>query len=111
MSQARKHHNDSHETRIALLEQSVGHISQTLLRIETKLDGVDASLNTRINVMENSLNTKINSLEHSLNTKMNSIEYSLNARIDKVDNRLWQIMFLLSSSIIGVILGKIFHWF
>jgi hypothetical protein len=75
--------NDSHETRIALLEQSIGHIGQTLLRIESRIDNLDKSLNIRID--------------------------KLDARIDKVENKLWQILFLISSSIIGMILGKIFH--
>lgn len=69
--------NDSTQTRVALLEQSIGHIAQTLLRIESRIDGLEKSLNTRI---------------------------------DKVENRLWQILFLISSSIVGMILGKIFHW-
>jgi len=59
--------NDSHETRIALLEQSISHINETLMRIEN--------------------------------------------RLDKLDNRLWQIIFLISSSVIGLVLAKIFHWF
>lgn len=40
-------HNDSHETRIALLEQSIGHIGQTLLRIESKIDNLEIRLNNR----------------------------------------------------------------
>jgi hypothetical protein len=82
--------NDSHETRIALLEQSIGHIGQTLLRIESRIDNLDKSLNIRID----RLDARIDKLD---------------ARIDKVENKLWQILFLISSSIIGMILGKIFH--
>jgi Mg2+ and Co2+ transporter CorA len=76
--------HDSHETRIALLEQSIGHIAQTLLRIEARMDKIDL--------------------------RIDKMETSLNLRIDKLENRLWQILFLLSSSIVGLILGKIFHW-
>ena len=108
MSAIPKHikNNDSHETRIALLEQSIGHINQTLIRIESRIDGLDKSLNTRIDGLDKSLNTRIDGLDKSLNTKMDKLE----SRMDKIDNRLWQIMFLISSSIIGVIIGKIFHW-
>ena len=74
MSNSQKYLHDSQETRIALLEQSIGHIAQTLLRIESRMDRIDS-------------------------------------RIDKLENRLWQIVFLISSSILGMILGKIFHWF
>lgn len=77
--------NDSNETRIALLEQSIIHIGQTLIRIESKIDNLDL--------------------------KIDKIDTKLGLRIDKIDNRLWQTMFLISSSIIGIIIGKIFHWF
>lgn len=79
MKTNQKHHNnnDSNQTRIALLEQSIGHIDQTLMRIESTIEKMDKSLN---------------------------------ARIDKVENRLWQILFLISSSIVGIIIAKIFHW-
>lgn len=33
---------DRLETRTALLEQSIGHINQTLIRIERRLDGYDS---------------------------------------------------------------------
>ena len=66
--------NDSHETRIALLEQSIGHIGQTLLRIESRIDKLDA--------------------------RIENIENKLSLRIDKIDTRLWQILFLISSSIV-----------
>jgi hypothetical protein len=84
--------HDSHETRIALLEQSIGHIAQTLLRLEKNMD------------------ERFDKLEISLNAKIDKVENSLSTRMDKLDNRLWQIMFLLSSSIVGLVLGKIFHW-
>ena len=103
--------NDSHETRIALLEQSIGHIGQTLLRLESKIDNLDSSLNSKINNLDKSLNSRIDNLDKSLGSRIDNIDKSLNSRIDKIDNKLWQIMFLISSSVIGVILGKIFHWF
>jgi hypothetical protein len=99
--------NDSKETRIALLEQSIGHIHQTLIRIESRIDGLDKSSNTKIDGLNESLSSKINELNKSLNSKIDKIDI----RIDKVENRLWQILFLISSSIIGMSLGKIFHWF
>ena len=75
MTHPHKYSNhDSNETRIALLEQTIGHIDQSLMRIESRIDKMDV-------------------------------------KIDKIENRLWQIMFLISSSVIGMIIGKIFHWF
>lgn len=84
-------YNDSNETRMALLEQSIGHIDQTLMRMDARLDKMD----TRLDKMD---------------TKIDNLESKLNLRMDKLDNRLWQIIFLISSSIIAIVLGKIFHW-
>lgn len=83
-----KHHNnDSNQTRIALLEQSIGHIDQTLMRIESSIEKMDKSLNSRIDGVEKSLST----------------------RIDNVEEKLWKISFLISSSIIGYIIIQIFQ--
>ena len=39
--------NMKEETRIALLEQSIGHINETLLRLESKIDKLDGKLDSR----------------------------------------------------------------
>lgn len=77
-------YNDSSEVRIALLEQSISHIDQTLIRIESRINQLDE--------------------------KIDKIESKIHIRIDKLDNRLWQIIFLISSSVVAIVLGKIFHW-
>ena len=41
---AKNHSNHSEETRLALLEQSVGHIYELLNRIENKIDKFDEKL-------------------------------------------------------------------
>ena len=78
MTIAHKNNNDSYETRTALLEQSIGHIGQTLLRLENKIDKVDL---------------KIDNVDKSLSEKINNVEKSLNLRIDKIDSRLLSLMF------------------
>lgn len=88
--------NDSTQTRVALLEQSIGHIGQTLLRIESRIDGLDKSLNARIDNLDKSLGARIDKLD---------------ARIDKVENRLWQILFIIVTSIIGIGITKIIQYF
>lgn len=44
-------------TRVALLEQSIGHINQTLIRIESRLDKMDEKIDNNFS----HLNTKIDS--------------------------------------------------
>jgi len=51
MKEKSKINSDSPETRVALLEQSIGFINQTLIRIEKRLDRMDE----RIDRMENNL--------------------------------------------------------
>lgn len=89
MTTTQKHHNnnDSNQTRIALLEQSIGHIDQTLMRIESSIEKMDKSLNAKIDEQGKSLNT----------------------RIEKVENKLWQISFFISSSVVGYIIIQIFQ--
>jgi len=41
------------DTRIALLEQSIGHINQTLIRIEKRLDTMDAKIDARFDSLNN----------------------------------------------------------
>lgn len=74
---------DHQETRIALLEQSIGHIDQAILRMETKIDNLGISVNLKID--------------------------KLDSRIDKIDSRLWQIMFLIAGSVVSIVISRIFH--
>jgi hypothetical protein len=71
-----KEHNVN--TQVALLKQSIGHVNETLKRIEL---GFTSHLD------------------------------DISRRLDKLDNRLWQIIFLIASSVIGLVIAKIFHWF
>lgn len=45
----------SQETRIALLEQSIGHVNQTLLRIENQLDKLTGGTNQKLDSLENKM--------------------------------------------------------
>jgi hypothetical protein len=44
MTAEKIHQHNSDQTRIALLEQSIGTINQTLIRIENRLDGIDKEM-------------------------------------------------------------------
>lgn len=86
MTNAHKHKDDSQETRLALLEQSIGHVSQALLRIESSIENIENKLTARINGIE--------------------------ARMDKIDNRLWNVGFLIITCSTGLLMtmAKGFHW-
>lgn len=78
------------ETRIALLEQSIGHINETLLRMEKKIDG------------------KFDKMEERFD--------SIDSRIVKIEDRLWSNFIWQLSTMFGLaftglgILAKGFHW-
>ncbi len=79
------------ETRVALLEQSIGHISNTLQRIDNRLDRLD--------------------------DKIMPLDRKMDMRFDQVNDRMWSIFLWLLSAMTGIALGglgilaKGFHWF
>jgi hypothetical protein len=77
-----KHPNDSHETRIALLEQSIGHVSQILLRIEARMDRIESRID------------------------------KIDLRMDKIESRLWNLTFIMItfSAALLTTMAKGFHW-
>lgn len=94
-----KHDEESmkneHESRITRLEVINENINATLLRLETKIDSLDVRLNE-----------KIDTVERKLTEKIESVETKLNARIDKLDSRLWQIMILMGTTVLGFVITK-----
>jgi molecular chaperone GrpE (heat shock protein) len=74
---------NNQETRIALLEQSIKHVNETLLRFEKKIDGLDQKVEQNM-------------------SKINDRLWS---------NFLWILttLFTLSTLLIGV-MAKGFHW-
>jgi uncharacterized coiled-coil protein SlyX len=46
------------ETRIALLEQSIWHINETLVRIEKRLDTIDSDMKTGFNRLDSKIDSK-----------------------------------------------------
>lgn len=85
------------ETRVALLEQSIGHISETMLRIEKKFDAVDF----RFDRMEKRLD--------ALDEKVTSGFIRLDQKIDS--NFKWLLGIYIGglASLFGI-MAHGFHW-
>ncbi len=49
--------NTSQETRVALLEQSIGHINQTLIRIEKRFDSIENKIDYNFNMLNNKIDS------------------------------------------------------
>lgn len=63
MSKQERQHKDTdmkEDTRIALLEQSIGHIDQALMRLDTRFDSVEKRFD-RLEDRLDSLNNKVDS--------------------------------------------------
>ena len=89
------------ETRVALVEQSIGHINETLVRLENKIDRIEL---------------KIGSMDEKMDGRIMYLDKKMDERITSLDSRLWTnfywilgTMFALSTLICGV-LAKGFHW-
>lgn len=91
-------------------ETNDNYYESCITRLEVTIENIDKTLNR----MENKFDDKFSEMDKKidkLDLKMDKIETISASRMEKLDNRLWQIIFLLlSSSIIGLVLGKIFPW-
>jgi hypothetical protein len=81
-----KAHKQTDDTRLALLEQSIGHINQTLQRIEKRFDKIDNGLD--------------------------SIEKNINQGFKEVNNRIWRnfyFMLAMYGGSIAIILKSVHY--
>ena len=126
-----KQTNDSYyDTSLALLEQSIGHINETLIRFEKRFDRIDErmdsmenKLNSRIDSMENKLDLRIDSMEYKseqqynkLDSRINSMEYKSDQQYNKLDARIdsnfkWLLGMMIAGfgSLLGIV-SHGFHW-
>lgn len=89
---------DTNDVRLALLEQSIININETLVRFEKRFDKIDS---------------EIKEFKKELNTKLDKV----NEKLETFNNRLWVnfywilgTMFTLSCAGAGI-LAKGFGWF
>jgi hypothetical protein len=73
-----------HESRITRLEVTNENINATLLRLEKKMDDGFYKLDLRID----------------------NLETKFNGRLERLDSRLWQIMLLMGTTVLGFIISK-----
>ncbi len=79
-----RHGNEDTKIRVAILETNIIHINESLDRMEKSITKGFEEVKECLKAMDN--------------------------RIDKVESRLYQILFLISSSVIGLVVAKIFDW-
>ncbi len=92
----------SNDTRLALLEQSIGHINESLKDIKDELKAID---------------NKVDNGFRNINNKMDNGFQDINNRVDTgfrdINNRLWFNFIWVVGGFIGVLtlIGRLFHWF
>jgi|GEM_PF-2837881 hypothetical protein len=105
LMQPKQHYKNDNEVRIAILENSVSHIYQSLERIEKNIekgfDGIDKKFSEKFD---------------GINKKIDVVNDSLIKRMDKVEDltlkNLYFTLGLMSSLVIGIIItiAHNFHW-
>ena len=113
----------SEDTRLALLEQSIGHINETLMRFEKRFDHIDSKfdhIDSRFDHIDSKFNHIDNKFNHidnkfgQIDGKLASSERSL--RADMQSHFYWSMGSMLGlyaivlSTLIGIV-GKIYGVF
>lgn len=88
------------ETRIALLEQAINHINETLLRIEKKFDHVDQ----RFDKLEHLLGERFDKVD----ARTDSLAHEIKQNYKDVNSRLWS-NFLWTIGSMGALLALVAH--
>jgi|SRR5579859_2482692 hypothetical protein len=100
---------NNHETRIALLEQSVGHISETLRRLEQKMDDGFKDVNMKIHSFQEDSKQGYRDFE----TKFLHFDNKLTNLDNKITTQLYWVMgtiFTVGASL-GGLMAHGFNWF
>lgn len=87
------HASDSQDTRLALLEQAIGHISDTLLRFEKRFDKIDDRfdrIDSKFEKFETKYDVKVTDLDNKIDVKSDEIN-------TKIDSSLRWIMGTLAT--------------
>jgi predicted nucleic acid-binding Zn-ribbon protein len=95
----------SNDTKIALLEQSIGHINQTLERIEKRFDKIDSELGFAASKLDNQFLV--------VDNKLSEMYKKIDSKFSSLDNRIWALFFFIIAgfgSVLGVI-AKVAHWY
>ncbi len=106
---------DTNDVRLALLEQSIININETMLRFEKRFDKIDQrfdQIENRLDKINKNFDEKLQKFE----LKFEKLENNVMSKLELSNNRLWVnfywilgTMFTLSCAGAGI-LAKGFHW-
>lgn len=94
--------NMKEDTRIALLEQSIGHINDTLVRFEKRFDRID----TQFELLRKDMQVRLDLLEKDISKGFDKTDNKLESLNNKMDSNLkWMITLYLGgfAGLFGII--------
>lgn len=97
------------ETRIALLEQSIGHINEALIRFEKRFDKIDA----QFELLQNDMKFRFGSFEKETHKQFERLENKIERSDSKSDSRfIWLLSFGIGAfaGLFGM-MAHAMHWF
>ena len=83
------------ETRVALLEQSIGHINETLLRIEKGFDAVDFRFDR--------IEKRIDALSDDMKQRIDALSDDMKQGFKDINNRMWSNFLWMIGSFAAVL--------
>ncbi len=78
------------ETRMARLEGAYEQVSQRLMNIDPRFDGVDRKIDSRFDALDKKIDAVRDVLEKKLDKKIDAVSESLEKKIDKLDAKIDQ---------------------
>ena len=109
----KSHKQDETQTRIAVLENTQAHIVTTLYDIKTQISYLSQEtkneireLKNKIDETEKDIKSELREFRKEVNEKFNQLEI----KTYRVENRAYQILSLMVSTIIMTVFAKIFHF-
>lgn len=110
------HKSLSSETRLALLEQSINNINETMLRMENRFDRIDEKfdkIDERFNEIDKKIDEKFNLLDKKFDSKIDTLSVQMHDGFKTINNRIWSNFFWIFGAYAGIlgIIAKTQHWF
>ena len=109
----------SHDARMAVLETTVGHIHETLERLDKRFDVIDQRFNSIDRKFEaidrkfEAVDSKFEKMFEKMDDKVDSLRKEMISGFRDINNRLWFNFIWVVGGFIGVLtlIARLFHWF
>jgi predicted nucleic acid-binding Zn-ribbon protein len=99
------------DTRIALLEQSINNINETMLRLDKRFDSIDRRFENIDKKFEN-IDKKFYSLEQEMKKGFKEVNDKMDIGFSKINDCIWGNFYWTIGGFIGIlgILAHSFEW-